>query len=462
MTTIELTEHQAEVFKYMFDPLDPQDSSSWRIRNGVLVASRGFGKSFIAATCAANAVTEMMALPESIPNKQVVLVAATNVMVSSIYLPILNNIFRLHERALDFNRTTNTFKFSNNVTLKLFSFEAIERIRGQGIAVLITDEMTSWSNDQSKIQEAWESVLYPCVTTRWSPARAKDLNSHTPGRTLNISTPRGFDYFYDLYNLEKLDKSWKSWRFDYTHSPYLDPAEIEKVKLTMDPTKFSREYGASFEESGLSVFYCFNRDRNLIAVDKDTKIQPGEQLLIGLDFNVGKMSSCICVERGGQLLLLDEYVGANNTEEWCRRIWEKYGKDHDIAVFPDPSGNARKTSATAGTTDFSIIKNARNEYAWKFSLHARKAAPKIVDSVAAVNKKLLDAAGNVNFLVSNDCRESIRSLERTSWVDNNQDSAMIDKKQDLEHMSDAIRYLIEYRYPAVSEFRGSHRRTDFF
>jgi hypothetical protein len=266
---------------------------------------------------------------------------------------------------------------------------------------------------------------------------------------LVISSPKGYDFFYDLYRMHEHDSDWKSWKFDYRSSPYLSEEEIERVRRSMDPMKFAREYGASFEESGNRVYHCFDRDyhvRNDVALPDH-----GEQILAGIDFNVSKMCTVICVERGGKLIVADELQGANNTEDLARRLWDRYGKTNPISLFPDPSGVARKTSATVGTSDFTILEDRRNEYPWKFKLYAPSKAPKIVDSVASVNKKLLNANGDSEVVVANRCTETVKSLERTIWMENNPDSMMISKKEDIEHMSDALRYLIDYRYPAAGQ-----------
>lgn len=167
-----------------------------------------------------------------------------------------------------------------------------------------------------------------------------------------------------------------------------------------------------------------------------------------------KMCATIAVERSSKVYVLDEMIGAPNTEEWCKRIWRKYGQTNPIAVFPDPTGNSNKTSATSGTTDFSIIQNLRNEYEWRMQLFAKKASPKIVDSVAAVNKMLMNADGYESIYIHAECINTIKSLERTVWLDNNPNTAIIDKKQDIEHMSDALKYYLDYRFPAVTKVRG--------
>jgi len=110
-------------------------------------------------------------------------------------------------------------------------------------------------------------------------------------------------------------------------------------------------------------------------------------------------------------------------------------------VYPDPSGRARKTSAAVGVTDFSILQSAG------LNVLAKSKAPPIVDSVACVNRKLKNAAGDIDVFVRPECKGVIQSLERTAWVDKNPDLAVIDKSEGVEHFSDGIRYLFDHRFP---------------
>lgn len=146
--------------------------------------------------------------------------------------------------------------------------------------------------------------------------------------------------------------------------------------------------------------------------------------------------------RGGQVHTLDESKGTANTEELARLIRVKFPKNK-IICYPDPSGKSRKTSAAIGVTDFSILREAG------FTVLARDKAPALVDSVAAVNRKLLNAAGDVDILISPKCSGLINSLERTSWLENRPETATIDKTQNVEHFSDGLRYFVDYLWPII-------------
>lgn len=158
--------------------------------------------------------------------------------------------------------------------------------------------------------------------------------------------------------------------------------------------------------------------------------------------------------RGGQVHILEQFKGHADTEQLAVAVTTRF-KGHKIFAYPDPSGRARKTSAPVGRTDFSILES----YGIKCLAHSK--APALVDSVAAVNRMLKTANGAVNTYVHPRCKDVILSLERTKWVDGNQDTATIDKKEGIEHFSDGIRYMMEFRYPVLSGTKRVVRGNNF-
>jgi hypothetical protein len=271
-------------------------------RYGVVCASRGFGKSFLASVAAILAVQELMAMDADVPNKNVAIICPTYQQAVDIYFPLLAYQLGLGEWADKMSQHSGTFWFPNNVILKLWSYEASNRMRGSGQYFVICDETTSWKGGGSSAKETWESVVQPCLTTRWSEQMAEKYNAPSAGRALIISTPLGRDYFYDQFNFQEVDDQWKSWRFTYRDSPYLDPDEIEKTKHTIDALKFQREYEASFDDSGNTVFYNFSRDEH-VTRDVDD-FSPGETVNIALDFNVGVMAATAFAVRGDEIHLI--------------------------------------------------------------------------------------------------------------------------------------------------------------
>lgn len=422
---VELHPAQSEIFRDMFV------NSGTRFQ--VACASRGFGKSVYAGAAAAKAIEILTKMPPGTPNRNVSLIAPTHSQATDIYYPLLAYQFGLLEYATKSSRRDGTFFFGDEVLLKIWSAEAIERMRGTGQFFVVCDEFASWEVPGTTLEDAWESIIWPCIDTRWPKQ----------GMGIIISTPRGMDYFYDLYQKELTSNEWKSYHYTYKDSPYLDNETIEANKALMDPLKFAREYEASFEDSGAQVFYPFDRKIHIDPTLPD--FRRGEVIHAMIDFNVGIMATVCVAIRGNQIHVVDESTGKRDTPELAQFLYDKYLSDasleHKILGYPDPSGRSRRTSAAVGRTDFSILE------AHKVRCLARSKAPPIIDSVAAVNRKLMNARGNVELYIHPRCVNTIKSLERTVWLERNPDTAQIDKSGGHEHWTDGLRYGIEYLFP---------------
>jgi hypothetical protein len=447
--TINLHAGQSEVYEDLF--------VHQACRFSVVNCSRGWGKSYMAGTAAVTAVFELLELAVNVPNKTVYVIAPTYDQVTDIYYPLINYDLGMEHYALRSSRDLGRFIFPNNVELRLLSYEAVERMRGKGAYFVVWDEVSSCKKGINP-KEAWEGVIQPCIITRWSNKRALSYGARAPGRALIISTPKGYNYFHEMYNYQEQDKNWKSYHYDYTESPFLDRSEIERIKHNLDPIQFASEYLASFAESGNNVFYCFDRKKHVTSEIPDftppSDGAKGEDVHINIDFNVGIQASSAMAVRGKQIHILDEFKGHPDTETLAIAIKTKYA-GHRIFAYPDPSGRARKSSAPVGRTDFSILES----HGIRCLAHSK--APPIIDSVAAVNKKLMSAAGDVDLYVHPRCTGVIASLERTKWVDKNPDTATIDKSEGIEHFSDGLRYGVEYLFPINQGTKRTSRGFNF-
>jgi hypothetical protein len=415
-------------------------------RFDVVVCSRGWGKSFEVAAGAVTSLFELFELEYGVQNKNVAIIAPTFDQVKDIYYPVLTNQFQLPRFSVKESKDVGRFIFAGGVELHLLSYEAVERMRGKGYYFVGVDEPSSMRG----LEDAWEHVIYPTISTRWSPMHADMYGARSPGRAMFAGTPKGYNFLYDLSNKEEKDKRWKTWVFDYKSSPLLDPEEIEAAKDDMDPIRYASEYLALFKESGASVFYCFDRKTHVTPVEP---FGEDEIIHVPIDFNVGVMAASAFAVRGGQMQFIDEFQGSPDTEQLAIRLKAKYG-DRRIYAYPDPTGNARKSSAPVGTTDFTILKEAG------IKVFAKDGSPPIVDSVNAVNKMLMTASGKVSMYIDPSCTKLIKSMERTKWVEGKPDSALIDKQEGIEHHSDGVRYATDFLFP-IKKISGGTTAAGF-
>jgi hypothetical protein len=440
---VQLHAGQSQIFRDLF--------IKKKIRHAVAVCSRGWGKTYLGGAAAMMAVKELIKLPAHVPNKNVFIIAPTFEQVTDIYYPVIGYDFGMEDQAIKASRSRGRFLFKNNVVLRLVSYESVERLRGTGGYFFVNDEVASWQKGVG-LKEAWEGIIEPCISTRWSPMRAEQVGSPNCGRSLTIGTPKGYDYFHDMYNKPEEDPLWGRYHFDYTKSPFIDPAEIERIRHTISPMDFNREYKASFEESGARVFYCFDRK---IHVNRELPyFQDDEVVHVNIDFNVNLQCSSMFAVRNNHMHFLDEVQRLPNTEQLAIYLTNKFpGKE--IRAYPDPTGNSKKTSAPVGSTDFSILRNHG------IKVFARSSSPSIVNSVASVNAKLMTAAGDVSMYFHPRCKGTIESMEKTKWVESNPNLAVIDKSESVEHFSDGVRYGTEYLFPVRLGTKKTSRGFNF-
>ena len=192
-----------------------------------------------------------------------------------------------------------------------------------------------------------------------------------------------------------------------------------------------------------SVYHAYSRTLN----GCNDLQQPGEPLHIGMDFNVGKMSAVIHVKRDGLPRAVHEIMKGYDTPDMIQKIKERYWrfdgnsyqKTCEILVYPDASGDSRK-SVNASTTDLALLKQAG------FQVKAPSANPPVKDRVNAMNAMFCNANGERRYLVNADrCPTYADCLEQQVWGENGEP----DKSQGADHANDAGGYFIHNQFPIV-------------
>ena len=409
--------HKIELFDFQQEVLiDPA-------RFKVMASGRRVGKSYLAAVASYNHCLEE-------PNRRALIIGPTVSMIrESIWQTLKGLVHPDHingyPREIDLE-----IRFINGSKITLKGFDRPDALRGisPSPTFIVLDEFAYIK------QHAFTEVILPMTS---DPQRK--------AKVFVISTPKGItNDFYKLWVRGQEDKTglWKSWQFTAEDVRPDMKEELDLARSTMDEKSFNQEYCATFNNTGDSVFYNFNRNVNV--TENLLAIEPGEPIHISIDFNVKIMASTVWCHRGNQLHAMDEFYGNADTYQLIRSIKGKY-KNRDITCYPDASGRAMKTSAATGTTDFSILRNAG------FKVLARSKQPPIIDSVNSVNALLKDATGKSRlYFNKNTTPRTIASIETTTWKEGfttGMDNAIIDKSKGVEHFSDGIRYICEFLYP---------------
>lgn len=159
--------------------------------------------------------------------------------VSPIYRQV-KKVFDEMVRAFDgtglitSNGTDLIIKLKSGSTIQFFSAERYDNIRGFTFDYLVCDEFAFMA------EQAWSEVLRATVLIKGK-------------KVLLISTPKGKNHFYNIFNLETIDVKYKSFKMT-SYDGLASADEIDGARLTLPDNVFRQEYLAEFVDSGTGVF----------------------------------------------------------------------------------------------------------------------------------------------------------------------------------------------------------------
>tara|TARA_R110001606_G_scaffold148220_1_gene288286 strand:+ start:218 stop:1444 length:1227 start_codon:yes stop_codon:yes gene_type:complete len=386
----------------------------------VLVAGRRLGKTFLS-------VRELARFARQ-PNKKILYICPTYQMARDIIWADL----KARLQALNWVKKTNESRLEltlvNNSKISLRSGDNPDSLRGGGYDFCVFDETADIK------PELWYEVIRPALSAQ-----------NPPGSALFCGTPRGGNWFKDLYDLGKgQDPDWASYQYTTLDGGQVPESEIEAAKRDLDERTFRQEYEATFESFSGVIAYNFS-DANVKSIDIPF---PAKQLIVGMDFNGSPMTCVVMIQTPNGLHAFDEIrMLGSNTDEMCQEIKNRYPSSQ-IIVFPDNSGAQLKTSA-GGRTDISILQNAG------FVVKSKSKNPPVRDRINAMNSMLKSVSGDHKYTVDRKCKYLIQSLERYAYKPDTQTP----DKSGYDHMFDAATYAVEYLYPVKRAIKPDNMKT---
>ena len=103
-----------------------------------------------------------------------------------------------------------------------------QRLRGAGLDFVVLDEAAFIA------QETWTEALRPALSDR-------------RGGALFISTPKGHNWFFDLFEQASVLDDWARWQLPTSANPSIEPAELDQARSELGAMVFSQEYLPSYE-----------------------------------------------------------------------------------------------------------------------------------------------------------------------------------------------------------------------
>lgn len=127
-------------------------------------------------------------------------------------------------------------RFKNGSVIEFYSGESPDSLAGEGVDFAVIDEA-------ALIREhVWYQLIRPTLMD-------------TNGRALMISTPRGRNWFWKLWQRgARADGTYESFHFRQSDNPYIPAEETEEARESLPTVIFEQEIMAEFVSNAASIF----------------------------------------------------------------------------------------------------------------------------------------------------------------------------------------------------------------
>jgi Terminase large subunit, T4likevirus-type, N-terminal len=364
-----------------------------------------------------------------------------NVLIDKMGIPV--------DKSKTFNSIrTKSFRITTawGSSIEVRSAEHPESLVGEGLDFVIMAEAAKLKKSH------WEKYIRPTLSDK-------------RGSAIFVSTPEGFNWFYDLYqdgqSGEPAHSQWWSYRSPTWENTIVFPGgrrdpEILEVEGTLAPEVFQQEYGAEFTSFAGRIYSEFDEGYHVV---HDYQFNSQWRNFVAFDFGFRNPFVClnIQVDPADNVYVWDEYYERNFTSaEHARRLksiiqWRVDGGYYD----------------PAGPDDANTIMQIWRDDAEYRNRHVEdimmEGAPN--DWLSGVNrvKSWLkfqgqpDGSEKPKLFVSDRCKNTIREFntyrvrEQTEKMADSKDPKEEPRKKD-DHAMDALRYFIAGHFGLESHF----------
>lgn len=315
-------------------------------------------------------------------------------------------------------------------TIELKGCDDADKLRGARVDGFVFDEFAFATEGISK----WELVFEPMLLT-------------TQGWAVFISTPNGFNFFYELANRAQTQPGWF-----YSHAtPYDNPAvtnaDIERIKRERTEDNFYQEYMAEFRKMEGLVYREFDRQSHM--VDPNDVPKDGTNI-VGIDFGFTNpfAAAFIRIDYDDNWWIYDEvYKSQLTTDQAIQIVRDKMTGTHITAMVGDPA--AAEHIANFNSKGLPIIPAKKGKDSIKLGIGMVSEKLKLREQMQGKPKPKLFVASN--------CENFIKEIESYSYpkgTDTRNPKEEPVKKDD--HLMDAVRYAVmtyqaglqrEYKFP---------------
>lgn len=315
----------------------------------------------------------------------------------------------------------------NGVTVECAGLDVPERIEGAPLDHIHFDEFADMR------PEVWTEHIRPMLAER-------------NGTADFTGTPEGRNHMYELWTEALSDPEWGA--FTWTSEEVLPADEIARLKRDLDELTYNQEVRASFVNFKGRAYYAFDSQQHLI----DPWYDPDQPLALCLDFNVEPGVAVFIQEHPdlGTVVIDEIYIPRDsNTPRVCKEVIRKYGTHRgEVHLYGDATGGLRGTAKVQGSDWDLVRQELKPVFGDRLRWRVPDSNPPVRVCVNAVNARL----GSGRMKVCRNCKYVIRDLD---GVERDEAGDIVKKAGDpLTHLSDAIRYYVQRRFPVAGVIGG--------
>ena len=363
----------------------------------IAVCSRRGGKSLIASACA----SAILMIPET----RVSLAAPYLVHTSIVFDEVVKTMSKdLNLKPIKLNNKDKFLEFEWGSKLKAATLKNRSSLTGVSNSLMVFDE--AGLADYLHNTDYFYTESLPTLIT-------------TNGHILVISTPRGYNHLYNLWNNE--EETWNRIRYtihdvDHISKQKIHELEQQYIRAGLEDT-WAQEFLAEFTSFSGAIF-----EFQPIARLKEEMPKEG-LILIGMDPGLNTAIVKIIVNDRG-IFITDIYQKKASTETHGKYLRSIYTDDVDLAVID---------SAAAQT---------REDMSYEFDCQLMNAIKAVDDGINFLRRLNGKIFYNMNALNAKDFE--------AQWANYEMHNDKVKKKDD--HIIDAIRYALFTAYKYFPEY----------
>lgn len=299
----------------------------------------------------------------------------------------------------------------NGAIIYLLGADNPDRLRGMYFDGIVIDEVAQMPS------VVWTEVIRPALSDR-------------KGWAIFIGTPKGHNFFYDIYNMAAANDEWYTKVYKSSETGIIDPKELNSIKKESAPEAFEQEYECSFSAAIRGTYYGKHLD-DAMEDNRITRVPWDSNFPVFTSWDLGiSDKTCIWFAQlvGAEVRIIDYAEGDGESLNYYANVVKQKPYTYQEHILPH---DAKQRSISTGLTRIQQLTNLglKCKVARKLSIQEGISAVRSI-----LPKCVFDAQK---------CAEGLKALKNYRAEYN--DKMDVFKQQPIHdwasHAADAFRYL---------------------